>query len=59
MAFPPKLVEISKYSAELDTLLLDCFLECDEKRETRGLANQWEREVVEKFLKEDQLSRVS
>ena len=49
----PKLVEIWKYSPELDKLLHECFIGFDVKLQTRNLATEWEREMVEKILEED------
>lgn len=55
---PPKLVEISKYSLELEILLSECFSACDAEKHSRNLASRWERQTVEKILEPNQLNRV-
>ncbi len=57
-ACSPKLVEISKYSSELDNLLNQCFISFDIKLQTRKSTNQWERETVERILEDNLDARV-
>ena len=52
-AWTPKIVEISKFSSKLDRLLKQCFTSFDIKLQTCKSTNQWERETVEKILKDD------
>jgi hypothetical protein len=57
-AWTPKIIEISKYSTELDTLLNQCFIGFDLKLQTRKSTNQWERETVERILEDNLNARV-
>lgn len=57
-AWTPKIVGLSKFSPELDALLRQSFLELDARRQSRTASNQWEQEIVENILGDNQHARV-